>query len=245
MSRGRLDRALEARGLCPSRARARDAILRGTVRVNGIVAQKPNQGVFDTDEIVIEDPAAPYVSRAAVKLIAGLDKAHIPVAGRICLDAGASTGGFTQVLLERGAAHVTAIDVGHDQFAPVLRELPGVTLFEGTNIKDVSAKMLAGPLELLVSDISFVSLRKVIGPALELCTPGAHAALLFKPQFEVGRENVGRGGIVRDGAPIADALAATLDFVTSKGFEKLAQIPSPITGGDGNREIILVFEKTG
>lgn len=243
MSRERLDRVLEARGLMPSRARARDAILRGTVFVNGAQANKPHMGVAANDEIRVDDPAAHYVSRSALKLVAGLEAANIAVTARTCVDAGASTGGFTQVLLERGAAQVTAIEVGHGQFAKEFDNDPRVRLFEHTNIADITEDMLAGPLELLVSDISFVSLKKVIGPALKLCAPGAHAALLFKPQFEVGREFVGRGGIVKDVEATNRALAGLVRFTEDHGFALLAEVPSPIAGGDGNQETILVFEK--
>jgi 23S rRNA (cytidine1920-2'-O)/16S rRNA (cytidine1409-2'-O)-methyltransferase len=193
-ARIRLDQALEARGLLPSRARARDAILRGTVTVNGIVAQKPNQHVASADRIALDDPAAAYVSRAALKLVAGLDAGAIDPAGRICLDLGASTGGFTQVLLERGAARVYAVDVGHDQLHERIKADPRVISLEGVNGRDLTAELIPEPIQLIVSDVSFVSILKVIDPVLALAAPGAEAVILIKPQFEVGRENVGKGG---------------------------------------------------
>ena len=146
------------------------------------------------------DAASPYVSRAALKLIHGLDHFGIAITGRNCLDIGASTGGFTQVLLERGAAHVTAIDVGHGQFAPELAADPRVTSIEGLNARDLQAAHLSGPIDLIVCDVSFISLKLTLPPALALAPPGAQLVALIKPQFEAGREAVGKGGIVSDPA---------------------------------------------
>src|SRR5690606_19214859 len=157
VSRQRLDLALEARGLMPSRARARDAILRGTVRVNGAAATKPGQLVAEIDNIEVADPAAGYVSRAALKLIAGLDAAGISLHGKVCLDVGASTGGFTQVLLERGAAKVYAVDVGHGQLDGRVAADPRVVALEGTNARDLTAGAIAEAVQVLTSDVSFVS----------------------------------------------------------------------------------------
>ncbi len=239
----RLDQALEARGLTPSRARARDAILRGTVEVNGIVAAKPNQQVGETDIITLYDPAAGYVSRAALKLIAGLDAGGIDPAGRTCLDLGASTGGFTDVLLERGARHVYAVDVGHGQLHDSLQHDSRVTSLEGTNGRDLTPDLIPEPIELIVSDVSFVSILKVIFPALALCTPGATAIILIKPQFEVGRYNIGKGGIVTDPEAIAAATARVVDGLAAAGWRHVVSVPSPITGGDGNRETVTVFRQ--
>ncbi len=241
--RRRLDQEIEARGLLPSRARARDAVLRGTVQVNGQPARKPNQPVLPTDHITLDDPAASYVSRAALKLIAGLDAGGIAVAGRYCLDLGASTGGFTQVLLERGARHVVAVDVGHDQLHPTLAADHRVTSLEGLNGRELTAEHVTEPVELLVSDLSFVSVLKVIEPALALCAPGAFAVVLVKPQFEVGREFIGKGGIVTDSAAIAAAVARVVDRFAALGWRQLAAVPSPIAGGDGNRETVTVFRQ--
>jgi len=241
VSRIRLDLALGQRGLMPSRARARDAILRGTVTVNGAPAKKPNQMVGPDDELMLDDPAAGYVSRAALKLIAGLDAGGIAVAGRTCLDVGSSTGGFTQVLLERGAAKVFAVDVGHDQLHQSLRDDARVVSLEGTNARDLDQEHIADPIDLLVSDVSFVSLTKVLAAPLALCGPEADAVILFKPQFEVGREFVGKGGIVSDGAATERALAEVVAFVERTGFGLQAKVISPIAGGDGNVETVLVF----
>lgn len=240
----RLDLALEARGLLPSRSRARDAIRRGTVKVNGITATKPHQLVAETDEVILADPASGYVSRAALKLIAGLDAGNIDVAGSICLDIGASTGGFTQVLLERGAAKVYAVDVGHGQFHESLRGDPRVMSLEGTNARDLTSEQVSDAIDLLVCDISFVSLTKVLAGPLALCRSGADAVVLFKPQFEVGRENIGKGGIVGDAAAIGRAMSEVEEFLADQGFNHRLSVPSPITGGDGNQETVLVLRKT-
>ena len=241
--RMRLDLALEARGLLPSRARARDAIKRGTVTVNGVAASKAHQLVAAGDAIALDDPAAGYVSRAALKLAAGLDAAGISAAGKTCLDVGASTGGFTQVLLERGAAKVYAVDVGHDQLHASLRGDARVVSLEGQNARELDTGLIAEPIDLLVCDISFVSVVKVLAAPLALCRAGADAVVLIKPQFEVGRENVGRGGIVTDQAEIARASDAVLAFMAAQGFAHRVSLPSPISGGDGNRETVAVFGK--
>lgn len=237
----RLDLALEQRGLLPSRARARDAILRGTVRVNGAPARKPNQMVGAEDAIALDDPAAGYVSRAALKLVAGLDAGAIGVEGKACLDIGSSTGGFTQVLLERGAAKVFAVDVGHDQLHERLRGNPRVVSLEGFNAREISRQEIPEPVELLVSDVSFVSVTKVLEAPLGLCAERAEAVILFKPQFEVGRDFVGKGGIVSDAEANARAMGEVIAFVEAQGFAHRLSVVSPIAGGDGNIETVLVF----
>ncbi|WP_375449697.1 TlyA family RNA methyltransferase [uncultured Devosia sp.] len=237
----RLDLALEQRGLAPSRARARDAILRGTVTINGATALKQNQMVGKEDQLALSDPAANYVSRAALKLVAGLDAAGIVAAGKVCLDVGASTGGFTQVLMERGATRIYAVDVGHGQLHQRLRGSDRVVNIEGVNARDLTREQIAEPVDVLVSDVSFVSVTKVLAAPLALCTPGAMAVILFKPQFEVGRKNVGKGGIVTSAPAIAEALDAVIAFMAAQGFAHRLSVASPITGGDGNRETVMVF----
>lgn len=239
----RLDQALEARGLLPSRARARDAILRGTVTVNGLPAQKPHQQVSGTDTIALDDPASRYVSRAALKLVAGLDAADIAVSDLACLDLGASTGGFTQVLLERSAAKVYAVDVGHDQLHETIRQDARVVVLEGQNAKSLTSAQVPEPIDLLVCDISFVSVIKVLEAPLSLCRPGAGAVVLIKPQFEVGRDNIGKRGVVTDEAAIAPAIGAVIAFMAGAGWEHRLSMPSPIAGGDGNRETVAVFRR--
>jgi 23S rRNA (cytidine1920-2'-O)/16S rRNA (cytidine1409-2'-O)-methyltransferase len=241
VSRIRLDLALEERGLMPSRARARDAVLRGTVSVNGAPARKPNQMVGESDTITLDDPAAGYVSRAALKLIAGLDAGGVAVSGKVCIDVGASTGGFTQVLLERGAARVFAVDVGHGQLHDSLRSDARVVSLEGVNARELDRATIGDGINLLVSDVSFVSVTKVLAAPLALCGPAAQAVILFKPQFEVGRNFVGKGGIVSDAEASVRAMAAVIAFVEEQGFALRAQVTSPIAGGDGNVETVLVF----
>lgn len=240
----RLDLALEQRGLVPSRARARDAVLRGTVTINGVTAVKQNQMVGRDDKLALSDPAANYVSRAALKLVAGLDVGGIDVTGKTCLDVGSSTGGFTQVLMERGARRIYAVDVGHAQLHERLKGSDRVVSMEGVNARDLDAEMIPEPIDLLVSDVSFVSVIKVLEAPLALCTLQAEAVILFKPQFEVGRANVGKGGIVTSETAIAEALADVIAFMTAQGFQRRHSVTSPIAGGDGNVETVLVFGRS-
>ena len=239
--RQRLDEALVQRGLFSSRSRARDAVERGAVSVDGAPARKPGQAVQQASVISVQDPAQRYVSRAALKLIAGLDHFALDPAGCHALDIGASTGGFTQVLLERGAARVTAIDVGHGQMAASVAADPRVASIEGLNARDLTADDLGGVApDFVVSDVSFISLKLALPPALELAKAGAAAILLVKPQFEAGRAAIGKGGLLRDPAEaerIAGQLAAWLE--TQPGWRPLGFCPSPIEGGDGNREFLL------
>ncbi|MBZ9654224.1 TlyA family RNA methyltransferase [Phyllobacterium lublinensis] len=237
----RLDQLLVDKGIFASRSRARDAIVRGTVQVSGIVITKPGATVTPDAAIAVDDPASAYVSRAALKLVAGLDHFAIDVSGRTALDIGASTGGFTQVLLERGASHVIAIDVGHDQLHGSLRSDRRVTNIEALNARALSRNHLGGKsVDLVVSDVSFISLKLALPPALELAEAGACCVLLVKPQFEAGREAIGKGGVLRDpkdGERVANDLRNWLDGLP--GWSALGFCPSPIEGGDGNREFLL------
>ncbi len=245
-SRERLDILLVARGFAESRARARDAIKRGAVTVSGKVCVKPGQLVADDAEIAVDDPASAYVSRAALKLLAGLDRFAFEVTGLIALDIGASTGGFTQVLLEHGAARVHAIDVGHDQLHPNLADDPRVLRRDGLNARALTLEDLSGDRpQVVVSDVSFISLKLALPPALEIAAPGAFGLFLVKPQFEAGRKAIGKGGLVDPlvAEETAAELAAWLDDQT--GWSILGLEPSPITGGDGNREWLLGARKDG
>ncbi|EJN03008.1 TlyA family RNA methyltransferase [Phyllobacterium sp. YR531] len=241
----RLDQLLVEKGLFATRSRARDAIVRGTVKVDGAVFTKPGAPIAETAAIAVDDPASAYVSRAALKLIAGLDQFAIKVTGT-ALDIGASTGGFTQVLLERGAQHVIAVDVGSGQLHQTLQAEPRVTNLENLNARTLTRDHLVGmPVSLVVSDVSFISLKLALPPALELAEKGAHCVLLVKPQFEAGREAIGKGGILRnpeDGIRVANDLRDWLDQLP--GWEALGLCPSPIEGGDGNREFLLAGIKS-
>lgn len=241
----RLDQHLVDLGHFPSRARARDAILRGTVSLGGHPCTKPAQKVAGNAAISIDDPASGYVSRAALKLIAGLDAFGIDPEGRICLDIGASTGGFTQVLLERGAARVHAIDVGHDQLQETLRQDPRVIATDGLNARELESTHLSGDRpEILVSDVSFISLKLALPPALGLAAPGAEGVFLVKPQFEAGREHIGKGGLVDPDLAKETAIGLQNWLATVPGWTAGKLVPSPVKGGDGNAEWLLHGRKT-
>ena len=245
MRAARLDEALVARGLSQSRSRARDQVLRGLVRVNGVPARKPSQSITPHDGLAIDDNAQHYVSRAASKLLHGLDHFGVVVEGLQCLDLGASTGGFTQVLLERGATHVTAVDVGHGQMVEKLRCNPRVTLYEGLNARDLKSTHVSDHVALIVCDVSFISLKLALPPALSLVHAGCQLLALIKPQFEVGKDHIGKGGIVTDDSQhkrVCDEVAAML--VSSK-WSVHGITSSPIAGGDGNREFLLVARSVG
>jgi len=243
VSRQRLDDALVERGLYPSRARARDAVRRGTITVDGEVALKPARTVNANSVIATTDEARAYVSRAALKLKHGMRHFGVSPAGRACLDIGASTGGFTQVLLEQGASHVTAIDVGHDQMAPQLRDDPRITLIEGLNARGLTAAHLRHPVSLVVCDVSFISLKLALPAALDLAAPGAELVAPIKPQFEAGRDAVGKGGIVADPAQHQHICRDVAVFLESQGWRILGLAPSPVEGGDGNREFLIAARK--
>lgn len=234
--RERLDEALAARGLYPSRSRARDAVLRGTVLVDGEIASKPSQMVNPGAVLEIADEAQAYVSRAALKLKLGLTHFGISPAGKACLDIGASTGGFTQVLLEEGAAHVTAIDVGHGQMKI---EDPRITLIEGLNARDLAAEHLDRNIQIIACDVSFISLKLALPRALELAEEGACLVALIKPQFEAGREALGKGGVVTDPAVHERVCGEIAAFLEGEGWRVLGVTDSPVKGGDGNREFLV------
>ncbi len=236
----RLDLALVERGLVSTRARARDAILRGHVSVNGKLAVRPALGVPADATIAIDDPVAGYVSRGALKLIAALDRFGYSPAGLVCLDVGASTGGFTQVLLERGAAKVFAVDVGHGQLDQNLAADPRVVSREGVNARDLTRESLGETVAAIVADVSFISLKLVLPPVFALAAPGAWGVFLVKPQFEVGRGGLGKGGVVRD-PQLAERTAADVArwVETETRWRVDGLILSPVEGGDGNREFLL------
>lgn len=238
----RADRMLVALGHFESRASAQAAIAAGLVTADGRKVSRPAEPL-SRDAVITAEAAHPYVSRGGLKLAHALDTFGIDPAGLTCLDLGASTGGFTDVLLRRGAALVVAVDVGHGQLHPKIAADPRVRSLERTNAKDLSAPDFPVAPQLIVSDLSFVSLSKVIGAPLALAAPGAILVALFKPQFEVGPENVGKGGIVTDDAATQSALAAFLSFLKGEGWDPGAPVPSPVAGGDGNREWLVVARR--
>ncbi|NDW06689.1 TlyA family RNA methyltransferase [Jiella pacifica] len=245
-NRLRLDACLVERGLVKTRSRARDAIQRGHVRIAGRIETKASFAVAVDAEISVDDPAQAYVSRAALKLKAGLDEFGVEADGRAVLDIGASTGGFTQLLLERGVAHVVAVDVGHGQMHPAIAADPRVSSIEGLNARELTRDDIDGrTFDLLVADVSFISLILVLPPALELAEPGADAVLLVKPQFEAGREAIGKGGMLRDPGTAVAVAERLRDWLGAQpGWQALELIDSPIPGGDGNREFLLHGRKT-
>lgn len=241
----RLDAALVMRGLAPSRSRARDMVRRGAVTVDGARETRPARLVAPATALVVDDPAAPYVSRAALKLGAALDRFGFDPGGLSALDLGASAGGFTQVLLERGAACVLAVDVGHGEMDAGLAADPRVILLEGVNARDLSAARLGGrKVEAIVADLSFISLKQALPAALSLAEPAAWGVFLVKPQFEVGRAGVGKGGIVRDAALARAAPDAVAAWLRDEAGWTIAGIePSPIVGGSGNVEYLLAARR--
>jgi len=234
----RADRMLVALGHFPSRATAQAAIAAGQVTADGRIVRKPSE-TLARDAVIAAGAAHPYVSRGGLKLAHALDTFGIDPAGLHCLDLGASTGGFTDVLLRRGAAHVTAVDVGHGQMHPSIAGDPRVTAIEGLNARDLTADHMPRPPDLIVCDLSFVSMAKVLAAPLSLAAPGAQLAALFKPQFEVGKGHVGRRGIVTDDVATAEALSVFPQFLAAEGWQAGAPIDSPVTGGDGNREYLF------
>jgi 23S rRNA (cytidine1920-2'-O)/16S rRNA (cytidine1409-2'-O)-methyltransferase len=241
-TRQRADRLLVERGLFDSRAKAQAAIAAGLVKANGQPVRKPSDNI-PADAVIEAAPAHPYVSRGGVKLAAALDHFGFDPKGRICLDVGASTGGFTQVLLERGAARVTAVDVGTAQLHASLRNRDDVIVMETTDIRALDAAAVAPPPTLIVIDVSFISLKLALPAALRLAAPAAQLVALVKPQFEAGRNAV-KKGVVRDTAIHAAVCGDIAAFVTGLGWTVRGVIPSPIAGGDGNREFLLGAART-
>ena len=237
--RHRLDLLLVSRGLAPSRERARALVLAGQVRVNGSATVKAGTAVDEDAEIVLLGPDHPFVGRGGLKLAHALDTFHIDVTGRFALDIGASTGGFTDVLLQRGARHVVALDVGHGQLDWRLRSDPRVTVREHVNARYLSSPDVPDPVDVVTIDVSFISLRHILPVVPALLAPGADVIALVKPQFEAGREEVGRGGLVRDPAVHARVIEDVRAAARAVGLTPMAETPSPITGATGNQEFLL------
>lgn len=241
VQRKRLDILLTERGLAPSRPRARALILAGAVRVAGKLVDKAGAAVPEDAEIEVLDAGHPYVSRGGVKLAAALAAYGLDVSGRICLDVGASTGGFTDCLLRHGARRVYAVDVGYGQLAWALRRDPRVVAIERANIRYLTPAAIPEPVSLATVDVSFISLRLVVPAVLKFLEPGGRILALIKPQFEVGRGEVGKGGVVRDPgqhAAVTDALAR---HFASLGLRSAGVVPSPILGPKGNAEFFILL----
>jgi len=244
-SKQRLDKLMVERGLAPSREKAQALIMAGQVVVGDHAAQKAGQQVTDEVEIRIKGELLPYVSRGGLKLAQGLDAFEIDPAGRIAIDVGASTGGFTDCLLQRGASRVYAVDVGYGQLAWKLREDARVVVMEKTNIRHLQPESLEPLPDLAVIDASFISLNLVLPPTLALLKRPAEVVALVKPQFEVGKGAVGKGGIVRDPKLHEEVLAGMERLAAELGAELLGICDSPITGADGNREFLMGLRMTG
>ncbi len=240
----RLDAELVRRGLARSREHASELIAAGRVSVNKAVASKPATGVTtDADLVVRDDPDSPdYASRGAHKLLGALaafTPLGLEVEGRRCLDAGASTGGFTDVLLRAGAAEVVAVDVGYGQLVWALRNDPRVRVHDRTNIREIDAGLVGGPVDLVVGDLSFISLELVLDALIGVARPDGDLVLMVKPQFEVGKERLGKGGVVRDLGHRADAVASVAQAAARRGWGARAVTTSPLPGPAGNVEFFL------
>jgi 23S rRNA (cytidine1920-2'-O)/16S rRNA (cytidine1409-2'-O)-methyltransferase len=239
--RTRLDVRLVTDGLVASRERARALILAGRVRVSGEVVSKAGASVPEGSAVEIIEPDFPWVGRGGVKLAHALETFGIDVAGREALDIGASTGGFTDVLLQRGARRVVALDVGHGQLDWRLREDPRVVVLERRNARQLEPAWLPAPVGIVTIDVSFISLRLIMPVLPPVLAPGADIVALVKPQFEAGRHEVGKGGLVTDPAVHDAVLARVTESAASCGLARVAMTPSPITGAAGNREFLVHF----
>ena len=242
MTRTRLDQLLVSRGLAASRERAQALVIGNHVTVNGVAVTKAGAQVNDGDDVQLKTPDHPWVSRGGLKLVRALDAFAIDVTGALALDIGASTGGFTDVLLHHGAARVIAIDVGHNQIDWKLRQDPRVVVREGLNARYLTLEDLpddARAFDIATIDVSFISLAHILPVVPQLLTPAGRVVALVKPQFEAGRDDVGKGGIVRDPAIHARVVAEVTRAAAEVGLIRLGLEPSPIEGAEGNREFLL------
>ena len=244
MSKIRLDQLVFEKGYAPSREKARALIMSGCVFLDGQRADKPGQQVSPDADPEVRSHELPFVSRGGYKLDKAIRVFGIDPKGKTCIDCGASTGGFTDVLLQHGAAKVYAVDVGYGQLAWKLREDPRVICLERTNLRYVTEEQIPEKLDLAVCDVSFISLRLVMPAVAKLLKPGAEIMCLIKPQFEAGRELVGKKGVVRDSAVHEQVIRGILDFMPTIGFSVYALDYSPITGPEGNIEFLLYMKNT-
>ena len=239
MTKSRADQLLVDRGLAESRARAQALILAGLVFSGERKIDKAGQSLAGDAPLEVRGKDHPWVSRGGIKLAHGLDHFGWDVTGVVALDVGASTGGFTDVLLQRGAAKVYAVDVGTNQLAWKLRQDPRVVVHEKTNARYLDATVVPEPVDLVVCDASFISLAKVLDTALDLVRPGARLVALVKPQFEAAHEEIGKGGVVRDAEVHEWVCAQAAEWVASRGWTVIGLTQSPITGPEGNVEFLL------
>lgn len=238
----RLDQALVARGLVSTRSKAQDLIRRGAVRLDGRIVRKTGLEV-EPDQSLQTIENKQYVARSAFKLAAALDYFGLSCEGKTCLDVGASTGGFTEILLERGAARIFAVDVGRDQLHKTLRSNSKVVPMEGTDARTLSPKSLDARIDAITCDVSFISLLKVLPAILPLAEQDAWLVALVKPQFEVGRALIGKGGIVRDRQAAAEAVSRIEAHIRAAGWHIFGALESPIAGRDGNKETLLAARR--
>lgn len=245
MNKVRLDQLIFDKGLTPSRERAKTSIMSGLVFVNGRRVDKPGTAVAEDADIELRGETLPYVSRGGLKLEKALRTFSFDPSGLVCIDCGASTGGFTDVLLQNGAKKVYAVDVGYGQLAWSLRSDERVVPMERTNIRYVTPDMLQEAPELAVMDLSFISLRLVLPAVRELLTPNGYVICLIKPQFEAGREKVGKKGVVREKSTHLEVLRDFLDYSVMAGFSSQALSYSPIKGPEGNIEYLALLHKGG
>jgi 23S rRNA (cytidine1920-2'-O)/16S rRNA (cytidine1409-2'-O)-methyltransferase len=242
MKKARLDKVLVDRAIYPTRERAQRAVMAGEVKIGEQIADKPS--LLVNPDISIATAEAPrFVGRGGLKLEGALDFFEIQVRDAIALDIGASTGGFTDCLLQRGAAKVYAVDVGYGQLAWKIRTDPRVIVFEKTNARTLSSALISQPVDLCVIDVSFISLTLILPNAFQLITPNGIVLALIKPQFELSRGNVGRGGIVREPALHKKAQDKVAGFIEKLGYRVVGITPSPITGTDGNQEFFVCAGK--
>jgi 23S rRNA (cytidine1920-2'-O)/16S rRNA (cytidine1409-2'-O)-methyltransferase len=237
--KARLDQLLVARGLADTRARAQALILAGRVRVEGQTAAKAGTLMAADSRVEVIAPASPYVSRGGEKLAATLEHFEVDPAGLVCLDAGASTGGFSHVLLLRGAAKVYAVDVGYGQLDPIVRNDPRVVVRERVNLRHLPRESVPEAMDLVTLDLSFISLTLVLPKILEFVKPGGVILALVKPQFEVGKDRVGKGGVVRDPKLQQEAVAQVARAARTLGLTVGEAFPSPLKGPKGNQEWFL------
>ncbi len=240
----RLDVALVERGLAASRERARALIMAGQVRVDGQVVSKPGTDIKTDAAVALDTADHPYVSRGGVKLAHALDEFNIDPSAKRALDVGASTGGFTDVLLRRGAANVIALDVGHGQLDWKLRTDPRVEVHDGVNARRLTTSDVPHPVDLVVIDVSFISLRHILPSLLPFLAPDADIVALVKPQFEAGRDEVGKHGLVTDPSVHDAVIARVTAFAHATGLTRIGMTPSAITGATGNQEFFLHLRRS-